>query len=57
MYLDDLIKKLQDIREKHGDLYVITYDYAGGDHEEHEPTCEVVDNFDNRTYPIVILNK
>ncbi len=56
MDISDLITKLEDIKAKHGDIEVVTYDYTGCDHEEHEPLCSVKTDWNYRKEPVAVLN-
>lgn len=56
MSITDLINELDRIRAIHGEIDVITYDYAGGNDEENEPLCNVKEEWNGRTETCVVLN-
>jgi hypothetical protein len=56
MNITELIKKLETLRNEHGDIEVVTDDYCGGDYEMNEPLCGVRTENDIGFTPVVILN-
>lgn len=58
MNITELIKKLEAVRAENGDIETITYDYAGGDYEERDPTVRVrePDQWNGLTEAVLVLN-